>query len=303
MFELASVGDLPLPRPSPSPSNKRERDGESASGSSDSPESYASPAGSNISNEEPAQRQFAGSKRAYQKAQANQATQQQQQQRQQQQQHPLPPQMEQLPQMSWRPENIIPSTMNVPPMPGPSFSHPGFAASLQNWFGYDTADASYGAVPVPPPMPQQQSIPPHTMQHQSGVAGHMSQPLDMGQMPSTQSMMYDQALSNLSASLSTSNIDGSQGPSAFAHAPHNIPPSGVPTPSDDLEDISELLAAFGQQYEAVFPEFADDGAFGFNSWPAAGQQQPAMGFDGWGTFGQPLGGGAPGYGNRGSGGG
>ncbi|EGO24230.1 hypothetical protein SERLADRAFT_437842 [Serpula lacrymans var. lacrymans S7.9] len=84
LYELASVGDLPLPQPSPTGGNKRERD-------SDSPISAAPSSSSSAAVVPEVPRNIAGSRRVSHDIQPPQPQQQQQQQHQQQLQQPPTP--------------------------------------------------------------------------------------------------------------------------------------------------------------------------------------------------------------------
>ena len=101
------------------------------------------------------------------------------------------------------------------------------------------------------------------------------QTLELGDMFSTQSMMYDQVLSNLSASLSGAS-GGSAGASAGAFAQQQQQGQGQQQqaqPADGQmvsDNFTDLLASFGGDYGAIFPEFSD-GALNFSTWDSVPQ--------------------------------
>ncbi|KAI0741238.1 fungal-specific transcription factor domain-containing protein [Irpex lacteus] len=176
MYELAEVGDLPLPQPSPQPSNKRDRNSENKLVNSSGPESSPSPAS------EP--RHFAGSRRVGE-AKARQTSRSNSSLSPTPQVHqvmdtPPPPS---LPQASMY--SASSSIIDTTPVPVPQHAQP-ITLPVN---GFSMGNASYGAGPST--SHGQMNNP----QLQTG------QPLDMDPILSMQSMMYDQALANLSASL------------------------------------------------------------------------------------------------------
>ncbi len=176
MYELAEVGDLPLPQPSPQPSNKRDRNSENKLVNSSGPESSPSPAS------EP--RHFAGSRRVGE-AKARQTSRSNSSLSPTPQVHqvldtPPPPSLPQASMYSAS-SSIIDST----PVPVPQ--HAQRITLPVN--GFSMGNASYGAGPSTSHGQM------NNLQLQTG------QPLDMDPILSMQSMMYDQALANLSASL------------------------------------------------------------------------------------------------------
>lgn len=164
MYELASMGDLPLPQSSPSPSNKRDRDSDSPIDANSpqmppTPASMATPSRSPSYAPSPSERQFAGSRRVTQ----------QQQQQQQPQSHPpplqsyqpAPPQQHSLLSTTHQPappQRRQPPTVDPPQMPsqGPvHFSPPvppatasGMASSVN--YGLPMYTADLGRMPLHP---------------------------------------------------------------------------------------------------------------------------------------------------------
>lgn len=256
LYELASAGDLPLPRPSPPATNKRDRDSESMP---ETPESGSSP--SAASTDEP--RHIAGSKRV------SAVT------------RPLDRQRSTLQQPPQAPSPFAATSMNetngtqhVPvnsvdmdiangslgQVTGAAAS--GFAPALGGWYGYETADARpanmFGNTNGAPAQ-------------QMPAAAPANAPFELGQMFSTQSMMYDQVLSNLSASLGETPPGAGQVPSQ-APLPYAQPPQPQ-TPTEQQQraspmtpdNFTDLLASFGENYGAIFPDF-NDGTLNFSTW-------------------------------------
>ncbi|KAI0337248.1 hypothetical protein BDW22DRAFT_1364333 [Trametopsis cervina] len=217
MYELAEVGDLPLPQPSPQPTNKRDRDADIIQEGTDSSSSPASEV-----------RHFAGSKRVNE-AKARQSSSSLSPVPSQLSQSidtppPQPPAIPQLYQHAQRAMDASQIANQTPPHSHPHSTPMNVSTERdynppQNLYNSPT---SYDPGPSRAAMQQQPQAPPapmSTLQVQGG------QPLQMDPMFSMQSMMYDQVLSNLSASLIPPGAA-----STSASAPH-LPtdPSSAPT--------------------------------------------------------------------------
>lgn len=225
MYELASVGNLPLPRVSPPATNKRDRDSDTASDASPAPDSSAASSPASFSDEA---RHIAGSRRVSAATRAQSTM-----------------QPAQLPQEAF---GAGPS-MHVDGgnLQGTAAAPSAFSAPVGGWYGYDRADtqhvpAAYGGAAQPP-------------QHAAGTSQAFPS-LELGGMYTTQSMMYDQVLSNLSASLGAP-ASGEPPPQPYS------PPVGAVSPDSAFAD---LLATFSGDYGAMFPELTDDGSIGFSTW-------------------------------------
>jgi hypothetical protein len=206
MYELAEVGDLPLPQPSPQPSNKRDRNSEKTTSAQSGTESSPSPAiGS---------RSFAGTKRAG-GARARQT-------------HHDASSLSPTPSLSNQTLDTpsppsTQSTMYTAPLPilrpvqasihPATHTMPLAANDESRYTGSSRSTYTMGATYDGNPSTSQSSG--GNVQPQAG------QPLDMDPMFSMQSMMYDQVLSNLSASLTqpmTDTSSQSTGPQ-YVHPP------------------------------------------------------------------------------------
>lgn len=270
MYELASVGELPLPRASPPATNKRDRDADSTTDTSPGPDSSTASSPASLADEA---RHIAGSRRVSAAA------------------RPLHSQqaMQGMVQMqdafAAGPSNAVgnlegsstAATLNVagsiPPtatanltqMP-PSSAFPG---PLGGWYGYDGADAQ----PAPATASTAYGSANATAAAQSSAHGAATaatasqpfQPLDVGHMFTTQSMMYDQVLSNLSASLGQPPGEPVQYAQPHEARQPRMSPDSTYVSSDTV--FEELLASFGEDYAAMFPDFNTNGTLGFSTWP------------------------------------
>lgn len=293
MYELASAGDLPLPRPSPPANNKRDRDFDSVP---DTPDSSGSP--STTSFEEP--RHIAGSKRVsgavrppdrLYHQQAN--LRMQQQQAQTSSQYPtssIGTMITRAPQLA---NSVDTNIANGNLSEVSDTMSTGFSSVLGGWYGYDSADASRAPVGSASMFSSGAAAQPSTSQPAGGAPAPTNarfQTLDLGHMFSTQSMMYDQALSNLSASLGET-----PGASTSGHAQAQYAQGQQQQPTDESrgppspDNFTELLASFGENYGAIFPDF-NDGTLNFSTWSNTPQ-----GFDGydWDAYVAAFGGMAP----------
>ncbi|KAI0682880.1 fungal-specific transcription factor domain-containing protein [Cytidiella melzeri] len=226
MYELAEVGELPLPQPSPHPSHKRDRNSENSTPSQSGPEPSPSPAN------EP--RHFAGSKRAGE-AQARQTS-----------QSLSPPQANQP--MDTQPRSSSQSSMYRASPPHVEANQLPVLQPAQPMVRRMNGEASYSNLPrdiysmdTPSfgPGPSTSQPPMENMQPQAG------QPLDMDPMFSMQSMMYDQVLSNLSASLMQP---------AQPHPTQSTGPQYVHPPDENLDEWLRM-ASLGAG--AFIPDAAD----------------------------------------------
>lgn len=235
------MGELPLPRLSPPASNKRDRD-------SDKPAGASAPSDASAPDEA---RHIAGSRRANAAARPPE---------QPQHQHPAqpPPHPQAYPAPPAGPSQDAPAVGGAfAPLPVASV----FPGGLGGWFGYDSAGSQqgpaaasgsmYGAAPAPPAAPAAQAFP----------------TLDVGQMFSAQSMMYDQVLSNLSASLSETTPAGATAPAA----PYDAQPADARSVPVTPDNFTDLLASFGEDYGAIFPDFNNDGSVNFQTWTGVPQ--------------------------------
>lgn len=263
MYELASAGDLPLPRPSPPASNKRDRDSDALP---DTPESSGSP--SVAGSEEP--RHIAGSKRVSGAVRLPERLHHQQ----------ANPQTQQLSQI---PSQYSISSMDAVDTGAPSqldiniangnlgqTMSPGFPSVLAGWYGYDSADTSRASTASTSMFGSGTAAQSPTTR-QVGAApaptNAQLQTLDLGHMFSAQSMMYDQVLSNLSASLGeTPGSSSSSGHAQRQYAQAQQQPVDDSRASPTTPDnFTELLASFGENYGAIFPDF-NDGTLNFSTW-------------------------------------
>ncbi|EKM58711.1 uncharacterized protein PHACADRAFT_253202 [Phanerochaete carnosa HHB-10118-sp] len=252
LYELASAGELPLPDASSPASNKRDRDSDDVH---NSPESSAS---LDTGSDEP--RHIAGSKRASSRLY-----------QQQQQQVPSP--------------FASTASAGAPPLPNSTdmdiasgnlgqttnASLAGFPPVLGSWYGYDTADSAgvFASTGTNGDASAQQ------------VPTRANSQFGLGQMFTAQSMMYDQVLSNLSASLSEAPAGASQAPTQTQplYAPQQQqqpPPENCATP----DNFTDLLASFGENFGAIFPDF-NDGTLNFSTWSNVPQGFVA---DDWNTY-------------------
>lgn len=250
MYELASMGDLPLPQASPPATNKRERDSEDPSEAA-SPSTPSSGSASTPSDEP---RHIAGSKRVSHSQQ-------------QQQQFQPPPQHQQ----QYSP--ILPGSSGgdafVPVRPrttlGDTFSLPVHTDELGRLPLHPTADPAlaYGNTgwasdfgPLPPAPPP--NGPPNiTMQQMAPPDVNMA-PQTMSMDPMFSSMVYDQVISNLSASLA---------PAAMMpqHYPSSVDPQRAPLPSENFEQIMQSLGS--DAGSVIMPDYAENGAL--SMWTSA----------------------------------
>jgi hypothetical protein len=267
LYELASAGSLPLPRASPPATNKRDRDAEDVP---NTPESTSSTASID------APRQVAGSRRVA--AAAPRTVLPVVLARQQPQSQPVFLANDTTTMDGSAPSSVLGASVSqaAPPL------QPAYTSTLGGWYGYDSAGSHQQQA-------SQQQVAP------GGVYGPSAQPsqpaptdpqsfqtLDVGHMFSTQSMMYDQVLSNLSASLSgraphppaktqTQTTADASGSSALftEQAVEGISAGSVQVPPDNFTD---LLASFGEDYGAIFPDFNNDGTLNFSTWPNIPQE-------------------------------
>lgn len=251
MYELASVGDLPLPQPSPGPTNKRDRDADDPNRTAQTAEVVQSP---------PAEmpRHYAGTGRV---AGARKA-------RQDQFRSALSSSLSSMhlngsataasPPAS---EPFVSSQANADASRAPTYSpndRPPVSAAPNGYYtaafaSIPPSTASFNTTPVTPLQldgPQHQAQQPHAPPAPNGQQA--GQPLGMDPMFSTQSMMYDQVLSNLSASLM-------QTPSPPAMQPHDPTAASASTPTQyapSLDDYEGYVASLTGQ--AYVPDFAAD---------------------------------------------
>ena len=292
MFELASVGELPLPRTSPPATNKRDRDSDRTVENNTSPGPEPSTASSSPASFSEEARSIAGSKRVSTAV------------------RPLPqsqqPVLQHVPSLhdafladdepvqvgtssSIPPSGVPPTaTSNTAPTPFSS----AFPAPLGGWYGYDGADSHTQQTPTAlygSGSATTAAQPSSSSAHGTATAAPNAsfQGLDVGHMFTTQSMMYDQVLSNLSASLGQpppgqsvqySNQQQQQSHDFRQHPQQQQLMRGTATATtqDGADTVFEdLLASFGEDYAAMFPDFNTDGTLGFSTWPnnmAASQQ-------------------------------
>lgn len=311
MYELASMGDLPLPQASSPVGHKRERDADENGTDAASPASVNSghSASTPVSGEEP--RHIAGSKRV---SQSQKQQQLQQQQQQQSLQHPLQQQQPQQPsplstsqqQPPLQPYSPISSgapgsdgygSMGNMPSIGGGFTlpvhsdelgrlplHPTgpinspFASGSGGWF------TDFGSLPSAPASasgPSQNSatrvVPEQAQMADVHMNGHLPAGMDMGigagmgmgmsmgADPLFSSMMYDQVLSNLSASLAPAVPTPVQYPSAV-----DVP--RTPLPSDNFEQLMMSLGGGGGRATedgVVMPDFMEGDASALSIWSNA----------------------------------
>lgn len=241
LYELASVGELPLPQPSPTPSNKRDRDSDGpATPSTTASDSPTSP----IVDE---QRHFAGTKRVFDAHKR------------------------QEPFRTTLSSSLTSMNLNGSVDPASSVMEHFYTTSVVGDPGQPQT-AMYSAqdsVPSQQYYPQQymvpgassfqpglSPVPPHASQL-PGMNSHGGQPLDMAPMFSMQSMMYDQVLSNLSASLmQPSTNSATQQPDSAAEARYSVPRE---------ENMEVLMSSLG--IDAFAPDMTDNGML--SMWSAA----------------------------------
>ena len=173
-----------------------------------------------------------------------------------------------------------PSTVAAPPRLPTNLSQAPisttFPSTLGEWYGYENAD-SRAALRDPSAM-YGGGVPAQSVQHTgaSTTTNPQSfQALELGHMFSTQSMMYDQVLSNLSASLSgdaqqASGTSNGSSSGQFTQQPQHEQPRMDTSGSGSNADMSpdsfhDLLASFGEDYGAIFPDF-NDGTLNFSTW-------------------------------------
>lgn len=243
MYELASVGDLPLPQPSPIPSHKRDRDDDDPKASDPVPASETiqpTPAGN--------PRRFVGAKRVSDAQKA----------RQDQFRSAL---SSSLSSMHLNGTSNITSSASESYGPPPSSADAGHAPAYSSHDQPPVSainDGYYSAIlaSIPPnPAPFDTGVPampsggsPNTTMNSQG-----GQPLGMDPMFSTQSMMYDQVLTNLSASLMQS--PSSPTVQQHEHAAASAQYSSVP-PTQDFDGYMASLN--GQVLVPDFVSFAAD---------------------------------------------
>lgn len=268
MYELASAGDLPLPRPSPPASNKRDRGPDTLP---DTPESGGSP--SVVGSEEP--RHIAGSKRVSSAVRLSERLYHQQANLQTQQQSQIPSQHLTLPMDAMNtgaPPLANQLDINIANGNLGQASNAmsiGFPSGLGGWYGYDSADASRTPAASASMFGNGVDAQPSTSQQVGAALAPMNaqfQTLDLGHMLSMQSMMYDQVLSNPSASLGEtpgSSLSLTRGHAQTQHAQAQQQPMDDSRASPD--NFTELLASFGENYGAIFPDF-NDGTLNFSTW-------------------------------------
>lgn len=248
MYELASMGDLPLPQASPPATNKRERDSEDPSEAA-SPSTSSSGTASTPSDEP---RHIAGSKRVSHS----------------QHQQQLPPPQQHQQQFS----PILPGSsggdafapMRAPTTLGDTFSLPVHTDELGRLPLHPTADPSlaygntgwsdFGSLPPAPPP----NGPPNIAMQQMAPPDVSMAPQTMSMDPMFSSMVYDQVISNLSASLA---------PAAMMpqHYPSSVDPQRAPLPSENFEQLMQSLGTDGGT--VMMPDYAENGAL--SMWTSA----------------------------------
>ena len=266
MYELASMGDLPLPQPSPPAGHKRDRDEddiESNTASTPSSQTMSSPTGSEES------RHIAGSRRVSQHTHA--------QQHQHQQSHSQHSSVSQLPgvptgnSMSAMAElGISNGHFTLPlhsdelgrlPLYPSGTTNPAFQTTNPTWPPEFAAFAATGAsvngpvagssTSVGPPPLSGVSLPPQMQQN--GVP--QAQPTQgQSQAPGFvpfSSVMYDSVLSNLSASLAPAASGAVQYPSS-------VDPQRQPLPTESFEQL--MLALGSDSGMAMMPDMTGEGA-------------------------------------------
>lgn len=174
----------------------------------------------------------------------------------------------------------------LPTNPGQALPLPTtttFPTALAGWYGYESADSQVAPQAASAALYGSGNVPSQPVPHGSTAAPTNTQSfqtLELGDMFSTQSMMYDQVLSNLSASLSGgaeqphSAPGASGGSSSGQYAPgaqQPQPPADASSDNVQMPDnFTDLLASFGGDYGAIFPEF-NDGAVNFSTWDSVPQ--------------------------------
>lgn len=235
MYELAEVGDLPLPQPSPQPSHKRDRDSTKAP-TSDSVDSSPSPAS------EP--RHFAGSKRVGE-ARARQTS------RSASSLSPTPVQPSQPSEA--QPASVQQSTIyngtasivepalpTVEPMAQPIVVplNDGSSYGNRNLYTADTPAYASGS-----------STGPTGPALVNGMQPQAAQPLGMDPMVSMQSMMYDQVLHNLSASLMQPASSAASQPPTQSTGPQFVHP-----PDENLDEWLRMASLGADAFMPDAPE-------------------------------------------------